>query len=78
MKGVLKYPNTILFFEKVMLQKVSLCFHSVMFYLYELIDSVKVIVSSSSLLRNQTLLKCREAAVHIMLQARLQVREEGQ
>lgn len=37
-------------------------------YLYKLVDSVKVIVGSCSLLRNQALLKGGEAAVYIMLQ----------
>lgn len=45
-------------------------------YLYELVDSVEVIVGSCSLLGNQTLLKVGEAAVHIVLQTRLQIRGE--
>lgn len=43
-------------------------------YLYELVDSVKVIVGSCSLLRNQAFLKGGEAAVHIMLQTWLQIK----
>lgn len=45
-------------------------------YLYELVDSVEIIVGSCSLLGNQALLKVGEAAVHIVLQTRLQVRGE--
>lgn len=45
-------------------------------YLYELVDSVEIIVGSCSLLGNQALLKVGEAAVHIVLQIRLQIRGE--
>lgn len=43
-------------------------------HLYKLVDSVKVIVGSCSLLRNQALLKGGEAAVNIFLQTRLQIK----
>lgn len=45
-------------------------------YLYKLVDSVKVIIGSCSLLRNQALLKGGEAAVHIMLQTWLQIKQQ--
>lgn len=45
-------------------------------YLYELINSVKVIIGTCSLLWNKAFLKAGESTVHVMLQTCLKNRNE--